>query len=53
VFSEDDRLVGVFCKYIIDGTNVYGLVLPTIYILKTLWWVWTICQESLILDLQQ
>ena len=36
VFSEDDRLVGVFCKYIIDGTNVYGLVLPTIYILKTL-----------------
>jgi len=36
IFSEDDRLVGIFCKYFVDGTNVYGLVLPTIYILKTL-----------------
>lgn len=36
VFSNDDRLVGVFCKYIIDNTQVYGLVLPTIYILKSM-----------------
>ena len=36
VFSEDDRLIGVFVGYMTENEIIYGLVLPTIYILKTL-----------------
>jgi hypothetical protein len=36
VFSIDGRLIGVFCKYMIEEDHLLGIVLPTIYILKSI-----------------
>jgi hypothetical protein len=36
IFSNDNNLLGVFTKYIIVNNHIYGLVLPTIYIIKSL-----------------
>lgn len=36
VFSIDGRLIGVFCKYMIEEEHFLGIVLPTIYILKSI-----------------
>lgn len=45
VFDSDDKLIGIFCKSIFENNteskdrtsyNVYGLVLPTIYLIKSL-----------------
>jgi len=42
VFDSDDKLIGIFCKSIFESNsdrtsyNVYGLVLPAIYLIKSL-----------------
>ena len=36
VFSIDGRLIGVFCKFMIQDEHILGVVLPTIYILKSI-----------------
>jgi hypothetical protein len=36
VFSTDGRLIGIFCKYMIEEEHILGIVLPTIYILKSI-----------------
>jgi len=36
VFSLDGRLIGIFCKYMIQEEHVLGIVLPSIYILKSI-----------------
>ena len=36
VFDDDDYLIGIFCKIIIEPSGIYGLVLPVYYLTKTL-----------------
>lgn len=37
IFDKEDKLIGVFCKIIISPSfEVYGLVLPIIYLIKSL-----------------
>jgi len=36
VFSLDGRLIGVFCKFMVQEEHTLGIVLPTIYILKSI-----------------
>lgn len=36
IFNENNNLVGVFCKIEIEDDKIYGLALPTIYLIKSL-----------------
>lgn len=36
VFSNDNKLIGIFCKFEINDKNIYGWVLPVIYLIKSI-----------------
>ena len=36
VFDNDKNIIGIFCKVKIEDNKLYGLVLPIIYLIKTL-----------------
>jgi len=36
VFDNDKNIIGIFCKVKIDDNKLYGLVLPIIYLIRTL-----------------
>jgi len=36
VFSSDNQLIGIFTKYLIENNHILGLVIPTIYLIKSL-----------------
>jgi hypothetical protein len=36
VFDNDENLIGIFCKVKLSDNKLYGLVLPVIYLIKTL-----------------
>lgn len=36
VFSNENNLIGIFCKYQIENNHIYGWVLPIIYAIKSL-----------------
>ena len=35
VFSNENHLIGIFCKYQIENKHIYGWVLPIIYVIKS------------------